>query len=115
AEGQLHPFSFPAVTRDSPCKFLLLAGDCNDEHRDGLWFTFGTGSLPVRLIGGDYPTSRNLLGARRGAQFDVVQEDRLRAPAGADRFGFQVESPTVPRGDSGVLAVAALCLEPVAR
>jgi hypothetical protein len=113
AEGRLHAFSFPAVTRDSACRFLLLAGDCNDEHADALWFTFGQGSLPERLIGGEYPTSRNRLGARRGAQFDVVTEDRLRAPAGADRFGFQVQSPTVPRGDSGVLAVAALCLEPV--
>jgi hypothetical protein len=113
-EGQLHSFGFPAVPADSRCRFVLLAGDCTDEHADALWYSFGQGSLPGRLIGGEHPMARSMLGARRGSQFDVVVEDRLRVPTGSDLFGFQVQSPLIPLGDSGVLAVAALCLEPLA-
>jgi hypothetical protein len=113
-EGQLHSFGFPAVAADSRCRFVLLAGDCTDEHADALWYSFGQGALPGRLIGGEHPMARSVLGGRHGNQFDVVVEDRLRAPTGADVFGFQVQSPVLPVGDSGVLAVAALCLEPLA-
>jgi hypothetical protein len=113
-EGRLHSFSVPTVAADSRCRFVLLAGDCTDNDADALWFAFGQGGiLPGRLIGGEHPSARNLLRSRGGAQFDVVVEDRLRAPTGADVFAFQVQSPQVPAGDSGVLAVAALCLEPL--
>jgi hypothetical protein len=113
-EGQVHELTFPALAQDTRAELVLLAGDCVDEHADGLWWTFTQGIAPARLIAGPYQRVHDVLRSGLGAQFDAVAIDGLVAPAGSDGFAFQVQSPQRPRGDSGILAVAALCLEAVA-
>jgi hypothetical protein len=110
-EGQVHSISFPALPHDTQADFLLFAGDCVDEDADTVWWTFGTGAAPSRLIGGAYARQSDVLRSGLGGQFDVVSLPGLVLPAGSDGFSFQVQSPYSPRGDSGILMFAALGMD----
>jgi hypothetical protein len=113
-DGRVHSVDFPAMPRDVQADFVLFAGDCVDEHADTLWWTFSSGAAPARLVGGSYDRQSDMLRSGLGGQFDVVVIPGLTAPAGSDAFTFQVQSPYSPRGDSGILVVAALCMDPIA-
>lgn len=114
-DGAVHTFGFAPVPAGTQAELVLFAGDCVDEHADGIAWTFHDGTAPARLVGSGYPVVGNVLNSNRGPQWDIVKLDGLTAPAGARGFSFQVISPHSPRGDSGILAVAALCLDQLPR
>jgi hypothetical protein len=109
-QGEVHGFLFPPSDSAREGRLLVFIGDCKADRPDKLWYTTGTGMVPVDLIDGPYPFVENEFVAANGAEFDVYELPPVSVPAGDDYFAYQLHSPPDGNGDSFQHTFAAFCI-----
>lgn len=107
--GAVWEFPVGAATGPRNGRLTMFAGDCTAAGTDRLWWSAGTGPVPVDLVG-SANVMTDALTAAQGPWMDVLTHD-LAIPASATHLVYQLESPGDGSGDSIVHFFGALCTD----